>query len=107
MEGLVARRRTTVKSSKLVAVKKIIQSRAFKISVAFSLLGLCFVLVRMKRIEQDYEYTEISQKLSLTRNKIKEMKAKKAELLSIRNLRKIATKYKLKEPDHKHIIIIP
>ncbi len=110
MEGLVTRRNTRSikkKPEKNFYFQKLIKSRYFPLICCYIVIGLSFVLVRMKRIEQDYAYNEISHKLINVNNKIKELKANKAQLLSIKNLRKISKRYKLKEPDHKHIIIIP
>ncbi len=95
------------KLKKETNLNKFLRSKAFPITVSFCLLGFCFVLTRMKRIEQDYAYNDIRKNLLEVSGKIKELRAEKAELLSIKNLREIAKNYKLKEPDHNHIILIP
>lgn len=61
----------------------------------------------MKGIEQDYKMNEITKLLKKRIQENKELKADKARLLSIKQLELFAQKYDLKEPDEKHIIIIP
>ncbi|MBL7665462.1 MAG: hypothetical protein JNM93_10050 [Bacteriovoracaceae bacterium] len=58
-------------------------------------------------MEQDYVYNDINSHLNNLNQKTKELKAHKAELLSVKSLREIADRNNLKEPDHNHIIIIP
>lgn len=79
----------------------------FPFVIAFTCLGILFVLIRMKGVEQDYHAHDISKKIKEISVENKELKADKARLLSNKNLKKMASKYKLKEPEEKQIIIIP
>lgn len=75
--------------------------------LSFAVLGILFVLIRMKGVEQDYRFNTVLKKIQTVEDENKELKAKKASILSVKRLRSFAKKYKLKEPDEKHIIIIP
>jgi hypothetical protein len=75
--------------------------------MAFSILGIMFVLVRMKGVEQSYRYNAIKAQFDETNIENKQVKAKKAKLLNIKNMRQIAQKYELKEPTNKQVIVIP
>ncbi len=72
-----------------------------------SILGIMFVLIRMKGIEQDYKFNEIAKRIRVQQTQNKELKAKKARELSVKKLKAYARKFKLNEPDEKRIIIIP
>lgn len=61
----------------------------------------------MKGIEQDYKFNDIADKIKIQRNENKKLKAEKARMLSVKKLQNFAKKHNLKEPDEKHIIIIP
>ena len=61
----------------------------------------------MKGIEQDYKFNEIIKSIKVETNENKALKAAKARLLSVKKLKSFARKHKLKEPDEKHIILIP
>ncbi|MDA9793171.1 hypothetical protein N9B72_01175 [Bacteriovoracaceae bacterium] len=61
----------------------------------------------MKGVEQQYKYNEISQKIERVTFDNKELKARKAKLLSVKNLRKYAKQYNLKSPSQKQIIVLP
>jgi hypothetical protein len=61
----------------------------------------------MKGIEQDYRFSDLTKKIKIEETENKELKAERARMLSIKNLKGFAKRYKLKEPNEKHIIIIP
>jgi cell division protein FtsL len=105
----VARRTSTKTSPNLInkTIQKITDMDVFPFVVAFTCLGILFVLIRMKGVEQDYHAHEVSNKIKQVTIENKELKADKARLLSTKNLKRMATKYKLKEPEEKQIIIIP
>lgn len=75
--------------------------------VTFTLLGAVFVLVRMKGVEQAYALNQIEQKIHQVGLENKELKARRANLLSIRNLKDLSRKFQLSEPDQAQIIVIP
>ena len=85
----------------------IFSSQGFPLLLMFSVLGVLFVLFRMKSVELDYKITEVNKKISKERLEQKELGAKKAGLLSINNLRKLAKRYNLKQPTQAQIIVIP
>tara|TARA_Y100000780_G_scaffold232593_1_gene268195 strand:+ start:50523 stop:50735 length:213 start_codon:yes stop_codon:yes gene_type:complete len=70
-------------------------------------MGILFVLIRMKGIEQDYKFNEVAKTLKIKQIENKELKADRARMLSVKNLKGFAKRFNLKEPDEKHIIIIP
>lgn len=74
---------------------------------AFTAIGIMFVLIRMKGVEQDYKYNEVAKRINIQKIQNKELKAKRARELSVKKLKSYATKFSLEEPDEKHIIVIP
>lgn len=74
---------------------------------AITVIGILFVLVRMKGIEQDYKLNEIQKVVDIHKIKNKELKAIKARELSVKKLKAYAKKFNLNEPNDKRIIIIP
>jgi len=107
----VARRNSPKKKNenifKNILEKYILTSQTFPLVLVFSTLGILFVLIRMKGIEQDYQINEIAKQIKIESIENKELKADRARVLSVKNLRGFAKKYNLKEPNEKHIIIIP
>lgn len=85
----------------------IFSSQGFPLILMFSVISVLFVLFRMKSVELDYKITEVNKKISKSRLEQKELGAKKAGLLSVNNLRKLAKKYKLKQPAQSQVIVIP
>lgn len=75
--------------------------------LTFASIGIMFVLIRMKGIEQQYKFNELNQKIDRVTFDNKDLKARKARLLSVKNLRKIANQYELQEPTQKQIIVMP
>lgn len=61
----------------------------------------------MRGVELQYQVNKLVKKIEIENQTNKKLKAQKADLLSVRNLKKIAKKYKLKEPTQKQIIVIP
>ena len=74
---------------------------------AFSVIGIMFVLIRMKGVEQDYTFNELEKRVKIQQLQNKELKAKRASHLSMKKLKALADKFELNEPDEKRIIIIP
>lgn len=85
----------------------VLNAKTLPIVISFSILGVLFVLIRMKGVEQDYKLNEIVKRTKVLQIENKELKATKASVLSVKKLKGFAKKNKLKEPDEKHIIIIP
>lgn len=74
---------------------------------AITVIGILFVLVRMKGIEQDYKLNEIQKIVDVHKIKNKELKALRARELSVKKLKAYAKQFDLQEPDDKRIIVIP
>lgn len=85
----------------------VFNSHTLPLIFTISVLGIFFVLIRMKGVEQDYQYNDLAKKITLQKTENKELKAKRARELSVKNLKAYADKYELNEPDEKHVIIIP
>lgn len=75
--------------------------------LSFSLLGGAFVLMRMKSVEHAYALNQIEKKMKAVALENKELKAKRANLLSNRNLKALSKKFNLMEPEQSQIIVIP
>lgn len=82
-------------------------SQGLPLSLAFITISILFVLFRMKGVELDYRVNEVNSKIEKRLLENKELKAKKAKLLSTKNLRNMATAHSLKQPTQKQIIIVP
>lgn len=72
----------------------------------FGVLGFFHIYFRMQCVEKDYALNEIREKTKKVSLINKELKAKKAELLSVKNLRSYARRYKLEVPNREQIIVI-
>lgn len=84
-----------------------LSSQGLPIFLMLALIAILFVLFRMKGIELNYNITAKSKEIEKVLIENKEFKAKKAKLLSVKNLNAIAKKYKLSQPKEKQIIVIP
>lgn len=104
---MAKKRSISKKQSQLNTIKNLVKSQVFPLLICFSILGILFVLIRMKGIEQDYKFNEIVKNIKAESNDNKALKANKARLLSVKKLKSFANKHNLKEPDEKHIILIP
>lgn len=81
-----------------------------KIVAGFAVLtvmGVLFVYVRMKGIEQDYALNRLDKEFARHSQKNKELKAMKANYLSVKNLQKMSEKYQFKQPDPGKVIVVP
>ena len=83
------------------------QSKSMPLIFAITVIGILFVLVRMKGIEQDYKLNEIQKIVDVHKIKNKELKALRARELSVKKLKAYAKQFDLQEPDDKRIIVIP
>ena len=75
--------------------------------LAYTILGMSFIFIRMKRVELDFNINEVSEKMDDVAADNKDLLARKARLLSVKNLRKLAKNFDLKEPDQNQILVIP
>ncbi|MFT6068781.1 MAG: cell division protein FtsL [Bacteriovoracaceae bacterium] len=82
-------------------------SQGLPLSLAFITISILFVLFRMKGVELDYKVNEVNSKIEKHLLENKELKAKKAKMLSTKNLRHMASKHSLKQPTQKQIIVVP
>ena len=82
-------------------------SQGFSILFTLSIIAIFLVLFRMKTVELDYEITRVNNLIKKARMEGKELSAKRARMLSIKNLRIMAKKYNLNEPRQNQIIVIP
>ena len=81
--------------------------QVFPICLFLMVIGVLFVLFRMKSVELDYKVSEVNKKIRKNEVQNKKLEAVRAKLLSIKNLRRFAKKYNLQEPKQNQIIIIP
>jgi hypothetical protein len=82
-------------------------AQGLPIVLSLVVITILFVLFRMKGVEMNYQLSSISKDIEKVKVEGKELKAKKAKLLSVNNLRKMARSYKLQQPKQKQIIVIP
>lgn len=89
-------------------IKEIIfSSQGFPIFLSFTTLAILFVLFRMKNVEMDYTITKTNREIEKVILDNKELKAKKARMLSAEKLRKLAAVHNLDQPKQDQIIVIP
>ncbi|OIQ18446.1 MAG: hypothetical protein BM556_09325 [Bacteriovorax sp. MedPE-SWde] len=103
------RSKKTVKKSPIKEKLKSVffSAQGLPIVLSLVLITILFVLFRMKGVEMNYQLSSISKDIEKVKVEGKELKAKKAKLLSVNNLRKMAKSYKLQQPKQKQIIVIP
>ncbi len=85
---------------------KVFSSHGFPIFLGFTLMGVLFVLFRMKSVEVDYKISSMNKDIEKVIIESKELKAIRAKMLSVRNLKAMAKKYNLNQPRQKQIIVI-
>lgn len=89
-------------------IKEIIfSSQGFPIFLSFTTLAILFVLFRMKNVEMDYTISSTNRDIEKVIMDNKELKAKKARMLSAEKLRRLAASYNLDQPKQEQIIVIP
>jgi hypothetical protein len=84
----------------------LMSNQVFPFVLMFFVIGFSFVLFRMKGVDLDYKIAGLRKDIEYTTQESKELKAKKARLLSVKRLRKLASKYGLAQPKQKQIIVI-
>jgi hypothetical protein len=75
--------------------------------LTFTTLAVLFVLIRMKNVEKDYQIAKTNKDIEKVLLDNKELKAKKARMLSSDKLRKLASIHHLEQPKQDQIIVIP
>ena len=85
----------------------ILSSNYFPIIAVATFLGIMLVLFRMKSVEQDYSINQINSDTKDISYLNKDLKARKADKLSVDNLQVLAKRYSLESPKQKQIIVIP
>ncbi|MAZ48839.1 MAG: hypothetical protein CME65_09755 [Halobacteriovoraceae bacterium] len=103
----MARRHYSKQSPGKKLIAKLKSSPFMPVFFVFTIIGALYVFTRMKGIEQDYKYNDLAKRIDVQKIQNKELKAKKARELSVKNLKAYAKKYNLQEPDEKHIIVVP
>lgn len=88
------------------AKNAIFSIQGFPLVLSFTILAVLFVLFRMKSVELDYKISETENKIEDASNESKDLKATRAGLLSVNNLRSYAKKYSLSQPTQEQIIIV-
>ena len=75
--------------------------------LTFTTLAILFVLFRMKNVEFDYQISQTNKNIDKVMLDNKELKAKKARMLSSDKLRRLASIHHLEQPKQDQIIVIP
>lgn len=102
-------RKSSKRSQSLIDKTKSIffSSRGFPIILTFTVLAILFVLFRMKTVELDYQVNFLNKEIEEVIVENKDLKARKAKLMSVDRLRAMATKHGLSQPKQNQIIVVP
>lgn len=84
-----------------------LSAQGLPIVLSFIVITILFVLFRMKGVEMNYQISSLNKDIEKVKVEGKELKAKKAKHLSVKNLRKMAKTYRLQQPKQHQIIVIP
>lgn len=82
-------------------------SRGFPIILTFTVLAVLFVLFRMKGVELDYQVNIVNKDIEEVSVENKDLKARKARLMSVDRLRSMAKQHGLAQPKQNQIIVVP
>lgn len=82
-------------------------SRTLPLFLSLATLAILFVVFRMKSVEMNYKIGDLNRLVDEVSLENKELKAQRAQLLSIRNLKELAERHKFSRPDESRIILIP
>ena len=86
---------------------RFVSAQSLPLFMVIGILIALFVLFRMKLVELNYKVAEVNVALEKVMEDNKALKAQKAQLLSVTNLRRWAVKHNLHQPRQDQIIIIP
>ena len=82
-------------------------SRGFPIILTFTILAVLFVLFRMKGVELDYQVNIVNKDIEEISVENKDLKARRARLMSVDRLRSMAKQHGLSQPKQNQIIVVP
>ena len=109
--AMTSRMRSKATKSKVGIGQKLksifLSAQGLPIVLSLVVITVLFVLFRMKGVEMNYQISSLSKDVEKIKVEGKELKAKKAKLLSVNNLRKMARNQKLQQPKQNQIIVIP
>lgn len=104
----MAAKKTAERSKLSTKIKEIVfSSQGFPIFLSFTTLAILFVLFRMKNVEMDYKISKTNKDIEKVMLDNKELKAKRARMLSSDKLRKLAVAHNLDQPKQEQVIVIP
>ena len=76
------------------------------IFILLSLLGFLHVFVRMRNMDKQIAINKLKGEIDIIDLTNKELKAKRASLLSTEKLKEYASKYGLREPSSSQVVIL-
>ena len=82
-------------------------SQGMPLIMTLTIIAILFVLFRMKGVEADYNLNTVNTQIEKATLENKELKAKKAKLLSVGRLKRLAEKHKFSDPKQTQIIVVP
>lgn len=101
------RKKASAKNILMEKIKNTVFSgQGLPIVLSFTIMGVLFVLFRMKAVELDYKISEANRSIEDALSENKDLNAMKANLLSVNNLRTMAKRYNLSQPKQEQIIVI-
>ena len=81
-------------------------SQVLPIVLTIFVILILFVIFRMRSVELSYKINDINKDIDQAVLENKEIKAKRAGLLSVNRLHKLSKKYGLSSPKQEQIIVI-
>lgn len=81
-------------------------SQGFPIFLTLTLMAILFVVFRMKIVEIDYKLADLNREIESVSLENKELKARRAQLLSVGKLRSLAVDHDFSQPTENQIIVI-
>ena len=89
-------------------IKNIIfSSQGFPIFLIVSVVAILFVMYRMKAVELDYEISNTNKNIEKSNLENKDLKARRARLLSTKDIKEMAREHDLRQPGQEQVIVIP